>query len=161
MYIQRCKTFKKHFKEIIKVKFKKMTQQQRDYGRLIAIGTMVLIILIGMLSSCTPQLYKNQINVTHVLALTEEGDTLKIPINEIRPSVIYNVIGYDYYRPYYNRWNPFMYGEPYYHPNVYKPRPSYNINSSTISIPIQSSSNSNPVISTPPNPAKSNMKKNN
>ena len=130
MYVQRCKTFKKHFKEIIKVKFKKMTQKQRDYGRLIAIAAMVIIILIGMLSSCTPQLYKNQINVTHVLALTEEGDTIKIPINQIRPNVVYNVIGYDYYRPYYNRWNPFnTYYDPYYHPNTYKPKPSYNVNS--------------------------------
>ena len=25
MYIERCKTFKKHFKETVKVKFKKMT----------------------------------------------------------------------------------------------------------------------------------------
>ena len=166
MYVERCRTFKKHFKEIVKVKFKKMTQKQRDYGKVIAVSTMVLIILIGMLTSCTPQLYKNQINVTHVLALTEEGDTIKIPINKIRPNVVYNVVGYDYYRPYYyNRWNPFnTYYDPYYHPNIYKPKPSYNVNNSNnnVSIPIRPSNPSpNPTISTPPNPAKTNSKRNN
>jgi len=51
MYIQRCKTFKKHFKEITNLKFKNMTQKQRDYGKLIAISVMILIILLGMLSN--------------------------------------------------------------------------------------------------------------
>jgi len=44
--------------------------------------------------------------ITHVLALTSDGDTVKIPINEIQPKSIYNVIGYDFNNMYpYNRYN--------------------------------------------------------
>tara|TARA_R110000744_G_scaffold126440_4_gene232770 strand:- start:443 stop:892 length:450 start_codon:yes stop_codon:yes gene_type:complete len=43
--------------------------------------------------------------VTHVLALTSAGDTVKVPINEIQPKSIYNVIGYDFNNMYpYNRY---------------------------------------------------------
>ena len=106
-----------------------MTDKERDLGRAISVSIMALIILIGMLAGCTPILYKsNQIKITHVLALTEEGDTLKIPIKDIKPNVIYNVVGYDWYRPYsgyYTRW-----AEPYYHPRLYNPpKPTYNGNS--------------------------------
>ena len=173
MYIERCRAFKKHFKDTVNVKFKKMTQRQRDYGRVIAIATMVLIILMGALSSCSPYMYRGkQVVVTHVLALTEAGDTIKIPINQIKPNVTYNVLGYDYYRP-YTSWRPY-YNDPYYHPNTYTPRyrPSNSNNStSNYSLPSNSSfggtgnvgnSGGNPNVSTPPpNPAATNPKKNN
>ena len=71
-------------------------------------AVVVLIWCILLLSSCSPQLYKNnkKINITHVLAVTEMGDTLKIPIEAIRPNVIYNVMGYSYgMRPYYRPYN--------------------------------------------------------
>ena len=87
-------------------------------------GLFILII-----ASCSPYYYQSKgPKVTHVLALTEEGDTLKIPIKDIKPNVIYNVVGYDWYRPYsgyYTRW-----AEPYYHPRLYNPpKPIYNGNS--------------------------------
>jgi hypothetical protein len=147
-----------------------MTEKQRNNGRAITLLIMVIIILIGMFSSCTPQLYKNQINVTHVLALTEEGDTIKIPINAIKPNVIYNVIGYDYYRPYYyNRWNLFnTFNDPHYHPSTFKPRPnnstrpSFSTNNSMGSSGSVGNSGGNPaVVTPPPNPVISNPKKNN
>ena len=86
-----------------------MTEKQRDLGRLISIGAVILVLLFAALSSCTPFLYRNnQIQVTHVLALTENGDTVKVAINDIRPTQVYNVIGYDYVRgymnPYYDPW---------------------------------------------------------
>ena len=116
MYVQRCKTFKKHFKEIVKVKFKKMTQKQRDYGKVIAIAAIALIILMGMLNSCT--IYKQPaMKITSVLAVTAEGDTLKLPIDVIRPIYNYN----NYPRSYYNPYNNF-----YYSP--YRYYPSYNQN---------------------------------
>ena len=82
MYIEGCKTFKKHFKETAKVKFKKMTQKQRDYGKVIAIAVLSAIMIIGALSSCT--VYKTpQMHITSVLAVTAQGDTLKLPIDAI------------------------------------------------------------------------------
>ena len=79
---------------------------------------LILIILISVLTSCSKYIYKAEpVRITHVLALTETGDTLKIPIESIRPNIIYNVMGYQYggspyYRPYnynydYNRIRPY------------------------------------------------------
>jgi len=70
---------------------------------------MIFILLwfvVIMLTSCMSSIYKvrkEQIKVTHVLAITETGDTLKIPIESIKPNVIYNIIGYNYgrFNPYY------------------------------------------------------------
>ena len=119
MYIQRCKTFKKHFKQTIGVKFKNMTQEQRDWGKVISIAIVAAILLIGALSGCTPYLYKsNQIKVTHVLALTENGDTVKVSMRDIKPTQIYNVIGYDFTRgynnQYYNPWRQYEMYDNYY-----------------------------------------------
>ena len=77
-----------------------------------AIITIILIILLTLFTGCSKYIYKAEpIRITHVLALTETGDTLKIPIESIRPNIIYNVMGYQYgsspyYRPYnYNNYN--------------------------------------------------------
>ena len=54
---------------------------------------MIFILLwfvVIMLTSCMSSIYKvrkEQIKVTHVLAITETGDTLKIPIESIKPNV--------------------------------------------------------------------------
>ena len=98
-----------------------------------------LIVLLFLLTSCSPYYYQSKgPKVTHVLALTEEGDTLKIPIKDIKPNVIYNVVGYDWYKPYsgyYTRW-----ADPYYHPLLYSPPK-----------PISNSNNNTPTITRPPN----------
>ena len=145
-----------------------MTDEQRDLGRIISITVLLAILLFAMLASCSPYYYQSKgPQVTHVLALTEEGDTLKIPIKDIRPNVIYNVVGYDWYRPYsgyYTRWD-----KPYYHPALYNvPKPSYNGNSNynnnnnnnTPNITIPSD---RPVINppNPPNPVIVNPRKKN
>ncbi len=73
----------------------------------------ILLAMICIMNGCVSSIYKarkEQIKVTHVLAVTEMGDTLKIPIESIKPNVVYNVVGYDYmrhtsyYSPYNNRY---------------------------------------------------------
>ena len=96
-----------------------MTQQQRDYGKVISVAVLAAILLFAVLSGCTPYMYKsNQIKVTHVLAVTEAGDTVKIAMRDIQPTQVYNVVGYDFIRgynnPYYNPWRQYhMYDNHY------------------------------------------------
>ena len=106
---------------------------------------IVLFAMALMIAACSPYYYQSKgPKVTHVLALTEEGDTLKIPIKDIKPNVIYNVVGYDWYRPYsgyYTRWD-----KPYYHPHLYNPpKPILNGNSN-----YNNNSSNNTPINTPP-----------
>ena len=106
---------------------------------------IIAVLFIFLVAGCSPYYYQSKgPKVTHVLALTEEGDTLKIPIKDIKPNVIYNVVGYDWYRPYsgyYTRWD-----KPYYHPHLYKPpKPSFNGNSS-----YNNNSSNNTPVNTPP-----------
>lgn len=99
-----------------------MTEKQRNLGRLITIGALVGVLLAGALSSCSPMLYRgidhNQVMVTHVLALTKMGDTVKIKIDQIRPQQTYNVVGYDFVRwqdnRYYNPYNDYRYDYRYH-----------------------------------------------
>ena len=61
-----------------------MTERQRNYGKVIAVAVLAAIVLLGALSSCT--VYRTpQMHITSVLAVTAEGDTLKLPIDVIRP----------------------------------------------------------------------------
>ena len=96
-----------------------MTDEQRDKGRAITLALLVMVMLIGMCSSCSNSLYRsNQIKVTHVLAVTELGDTVKIAMRDIQPTKIYNVVGYDFVRgynnPYYNPWRQYHIYDNYY-----------------------------------------------
>ena len=76
-----------------------MTDKQRDRGRIIAISILLVILISAMLSGCSDVLYRgNNVMVTHVLALTEMGDTVKIRIQDIQPQRMYNVVGYDFVR---------------------------------------------------------------
>jgi hypothetical protein len=63
----------------------------------------ILFVLLStiFIQSCSNVLYRSPL-VTHVLAITETGDTLKIPISDIKPTQIYNVVGYNY-NPYYTQ----------------------------------------------------------
>ena len=82
----------------------------------------MLLAMICIMGGCVSSIYKvrkeninDKIEVTHVLAVTEMGDTLKIPISEIKPKVIYNVVGYNYMRhnPYYSPYNNRYYYDYY------------------------------------------------
>jgi len=63
-----------------------------------------IIVLLLLLVSCGTYNTKPKIQITHVLAVTEQGDTLRLPINMIRPNVYYNVISYPNYSRYYDNW---------------------------------------------------------
>ena len=74
---------------------------------------IVLSALFVLASSCSIQ-PKPRLQITHVLAVTQEGDTLKLPIDVIRP-VNYRIINYssgygygwnNWYRPYYHNYIP-------------------------------------------------------
>ena len=64
---------------------------------------LIFVLCFIIIQSCSSVLYKSPL-VTHVLAITETGDTLKIPINQIQPKRIYNVVGYNF-NPYYRHNN--------------------------------------------------------
>ena len=79
---------------------------------------IVLIAVVASVISCGTYNTKPKIQITHVLAVTEQGDTLRLPINMIKPNVYYNVISYPnrYYGGWYNN---------YYRPSYYNNRPIY------------------------------------
>ena len=127
-----------------------MTDKERDLGRVISVSILLLILLVAMFSSCTPMLYNNnRVMVTHVLALTEMGDTVKIRIQDIQPQRMYNVVGYDfvrwhdnkYYVPHYDRYYDYRYhdsrwryhGSPKGNYGYITPNPNIN-NSPPISV---------------------------
>jgi len=53
-----------------------------------------------------------QIQITHVLAVTQEGDTLRIPIDVIRPINYSSGYGYSsWYKPYHNTYYNYNYSQ--------------------------------------------------
>ena len=89
-------------------KIKKFFKKFDDIDKVFWFAVVFVLLAMICITSCSPVLYKsNQIKVTHVLALTETGDTVKIAMKDIRPTQVYNVVGYDFTRPYMN---------PYYDP---------------------------------------------
>tara|TARA_R110001592_G_scaffold163611_1_gene397534 strand:- start:69 stop:455 length:387 start_codon:yes stop_codon:yes gene_type:complete len=93
----------------------------------------ILILLLATVFSCGVQNQQPKILITHVLAVTEHGDTLRLPISAIKPNV-YNIInyssGYNRY-PYYNSYNNYN-NFPRYKPsgNVYV-KPNNNADNNT------------------------------
>ena len=71
------------------------------------IKTYKILFLLLLITSCSVQ-PKPTIQITHVLAVTQQGDTLTIPIDVIRP-VNYKIINYSYdygwSRPYYYNYH--------------------------------------------------------
>jgi hypothetical protein len=90
----------------------------------------ILILLSIVLGSCAIHDQKPKIMVTHVLAVTEVGDTLRLPINMIRPNVYYKIIRYP--NNYYNNWNQYPgYYQPYYNNRpIYAPSNGSDSNNS-------------------------------
>jgi hypothetical protein len=126
--------------------------------------TLIVFVIIMfslfflMLASCSSTLYRSSM-VTHVLAVTESGDTLKIPLNQIQPTRIYNVVGYDYYN---TRYRNSYYRDLKYYYNGFNNQFNNGVNIYGTSQPnisqpnIVSQNNSNA-----PNPAKNKTKENN
>ena len=95
---------------------------------------IVLFVLTVFVCSCVVQQPKSKIQLTHVLAVTAEGDTLKLPIDVIRPIYNYNtyptnrypiVPHYFYYSP--HRYQP-IYGSSNYNGNTINNNNNTNIN---------------------------------
>ena len=75
---------------------------------------IVLFAVAVLVTSCSIQ-PKPKLQITHVLAVTQEGDTLKLPIDVVRP-INYRIINYGYSRSWY----------PYYHPYPHNHVRSYD-----------------------------------
>ena len=75
---------------------------------------IALTAVVVLVTSCSIQ-PKPKLQITHVLAVTQQGDTLTIPIDVIRP-INYRIInyssGYNYNwpRPYYHYQYDYSYG---------------------------------------------------
>ena len=75
---------------------------------------IVLFVVAVLATSCSIQ-PKPKLQITHVLAVTPQGDTLQLPIDVIRP-VNYKIINYssgygwnNWYRPYHNTYYNYNY----------------------------------------------------
>ena len=79
---------------------------------------MKKLVLLFSLTACTT--YSNLPIISSVLAVTQKGDTITIPINQIRPTQIYNVVGYDFYPSYFRR-NTYDRDFRFYHYNYNSP----------------------------------------
>lgn len=98
---------------------------------------IALFALTAFVCSCSIQKQQPPIQLTHVLAVTHEGDTLKLPIDVIRP-VNFRIINYNN-----SSWSrPYYYSPPYYNYNNY----SYNGSSRSSN----NSTNTNKKITPPP-----------
>ena len=90
-----------------------MIEKIKEYITEILMAAIVIATIFILATGCSSLVYKypqyfdvNKPSITHVLALTSAGDTVKIPISDIKPQSIYNVIGYDFNNMYpYNRYN--------------------------------------------------------
>ena len=89
---------------------------------------IALFVLAAAVNSCGTHTKTPKIQITHVLAVTEQGDTLRLPINMIKPNVYYNIVSYPSYPRYYSNW----YNEGYYR---HRSKPIY--------VPSNNSSNNN------------------
>ena len=79
---------------------------------------VIIIFALSLLVGCGTYNNQPKIQVTHVLAVTEQGDTLRLPISMIKPNVYYNVISYP--NRYYGNWY-----NSYYQPGYHNNRPIY------------------------------------
>jgi hypothetical protein len=72
---------------------------------------ILLIFLIVLVSSCTSYTRLQGNRVTHVLAITQTGDTVQVPMNQLRR---------EFEPTYYNNWQ-FYWGNNWYWGNVWYP----------------------------------------
>ena len=130
-------------------KIKKFFKKFDDIDKIFWFAIVFVLLAMICITSCTPYLYKsNQIKVTHVLALTEAGDTVQIAIKDIRPTQIYNVVGYDFVRGYMNTYyDPWRQYHMYDHRYRYYGNQFNTISSSANNNPYGKISNINPIFS--------------
>ncbi len=111
------------------------------------------MLVCALLVGCGIYKPEPKIEITHVLAVTSEGDTLRLPISMIKSNVYYNITHYPhrYYNLPYNTWH-----HNNWHYNNYTPiyvRPSTgsnNNNNSNNNSPNTGSSKPAPAVINPP-----------
>jgi len=99
---------------------------------------LILLVLLATMVGCATYDNKPRIMVTHVLAVTETGDTLRLPINMIRPNVYYKIIRYP--NNYYNNWNQYPFYHNQYQGSQNNNRPIYtpnNSNNTPVNTPVK------------------------
>jgi hypothetical protein len=126
-----------------------MKENTRSLGKAITIMFIIFTLILGLATSCT--VYKQpKPKPLHVLVVTTEGDTLKLPIGVIRPIYNYNNITY-----------PQRYYPNYYYPNynfIHSNKPVNNNNNNNVN----NNNSSNNTISRPSNATENlNLRKNN
>tara|TARA_B100001778_G_C18072811_1_gene399336 strand:+ start:93 stop:515 length:423 start_codon:yes stop_codon:yes gene_type:complete len=129
----------------------------------IFIAFMLFMLLVAV-SGCT--VYKTpKPNITHVLAITAEGDTLKLPIDVIRPIYNYNTYPTNRYpvTPNYFHYSPWR-NHSYNQGNVIIRNGTGNTSNNSSNSGSGPNTSSPAVVTPPPNPPNpviNNPKKNN
>ena len=99
--------------------------------------TVLYAVVLVVCATCCVVHRTPKLQITHVLAIDKQGDTLRIPIDVIRP-VNFRIINYNN-----SSWSrPYYYSPPYYNYNNY----SYNGSSRSSN----NSTNTNKKITPPP-----------
>tara|TARA_E500000331_G_C16699438_1_gene473229 strand:- start:42 stop:461 length:420 start_codon:yes stop_codon:yes gene_type:complete len=113
-----------------------ITRYNKIIVRCFLLGFFIGLALL-ILASCTVYKTPNKMNLVHVLVVTSEGDTLKLPIDVIRPIYNYNNVNYP-------RTNYYPYDNYYYrHNNNWKPIGNSNYNNNS------NNNNNTPTTTTP------------
>tara|TARA_R100001591_G_C4264424_1_gene160662 strand:+ start:156 stop:557 length:402 start_codon:yes stop_codon:yes gene_type:complete len=110
------------------------------------IATLIIFLVAGCTVYKTPKMH-----ITSVLAVTAEGDTLKLPIDVIRPIYNYNTYPTNRYPVHPN----YFYYSPWRNNNTYEGGSSYNNNSNSNVSPSVSTPSVKPsgsVVTPPPTP---------
>ena len=114
----------------------------------------LLLLVCALLVGCNVYKQQPKVEITHVLAVTSEGDTLRLPISMIKPNVYYNITHYPH--RYYNL--PYNWHHSNWQYNT-APRPIYiprggsgniNNNNSNNNPPNTGGSKPAPAVITPP-----------
>ena len=87
------------------------------------------MLVCALLVGCNVYKQQPKVEITHVLAVTSEGDTLRLPISMIKPNVYYNITHYP--NRYYNLPHNYWYNNNWHLGNsrpVYVPRGGNNSN---------------------------------
>ena len=79
-------------------------------------GVIITLILCSLLSSCKIYTYPPQPEISHVLAVTKQGDTINVPIDQFKKN-----ISPDYYNGYQFYWNnSWLYYNDWYYNHFYR-----------------------------------------
>lgn len=119
----------------------------------------LLMLVCALLVGCNVYKQQPKVEITHVLAVTSEGDTLRLPISMIKPNVYYNITHYP--NRYYNLPHNYWYNNNWHLGNskpVYVPRggSGNNNNNNSNNPPSTGATKPSPVLNPPSKPTRPN-----